>query len=113
MHTRRSVSAGTLMLALLFSIARPARAAGTVTITSVTTSPFTEGLQFSGTVGTFTDTNALSPALLTVTVDWGDGSGPTAPGLVTQVGGGGITYTVSGAHTYATEGAPTIRLTVT
>ncbi|HXJ82981.1 MAG TPA: hypothetical protein VMS64_30375, partial [Candidatus Methylomirabilis sp.] len=57
--------------------------------------------------------NALPPASLTVTIDWGDGSGPTAAGLVTQVGGaGGTTYLTNGTHTYTADGAFTITFSV-
>lgn len=68
----------------------------------------TEGSSFNGTVATFTSTNpnALGD---TVSIDWGDGTAPSA-GTVVQGNGG---YNVTGSHTYADEGSYTITVTVT
>src|SRR5271166_3070672 len=86
---------------------------GTVTITSVqgpsstsTAVPIaTEGMPATPSINaTFTDTNALAPSALTVTINYGDGTTPSSnqgpnvdPNLlITQVGGaGGTTYTVT------------------
>jgi hypothetical protein len=67
---------------------------------------------------TFTDTNAVTPAILTVTVDYGDGtpisSNQAGPNfdpnlLVTQVGGaGGATYVVTDSHTFPEESGSTV-----
>jgi hypothetical protein len=67
---------------------------------------------------TFTDTNAVTPANLTVTVDYGDGtpisSNQAGPNfdpnlLVTQIGGaGGTTYVVTDNHTFPEESGATV-----
>lgn len=71
-----------------------------------------EGQTFSGPVATFTDSDATDPtdaaANDTATINWGDGT--TSPGTVSADGGG--RYTVSGSHTYADEGSPTVIVTV-
>jgi hypothetical protein len=73
-----------------------------------------EGASFTGqTVATFTDPDGpeLSPGIAahyTATVNWGDGSAPTA-GAITL--GNGV-FTVSGSHTYAEEGSYTVTTTV-
>jgi hypothetical protein len=78
----------------------------------------TEGALASPSVNaTFTDTNAVAPANLTVTVNYGDGTTPSTnqgagadPNLViTQVGGaGGTTYTVTDTHTFPEESGSTV-----
>jgi hypothetical protein len=100
---------------------------GSVTITAIqgpdTLSAFVpvaiEGKLASPSLNaTFTDTNAVSPANLTVTVNYGDGtpfsSNQAGPNfdpnlLVTQVGGaGGTTYTVTDSHTFPEESGSTV-----
>jgi hypothetical protein len=67
-----------------------------------------EGTSFSGTVATFTDTNATNVASdFTVTINWGDGT--TSTGAVTGSNG---SFTVTGTHTYADEGSFTATVTV-
>jgi hypothetical protein len=68
----------------------------------------------SQTVATFTDANSTAPVSdFTATIDWGDGSTPTA-GTVTQPGGIGTAFVVSGSHTYAEEGASySIKVSIT
>ncbi len=72
----------------------------------------TEGHSFSGPVATFVDSDASDPndsaANDTATIDWGDGT--TSAGTITANGGGH--FTVSGTHTYADEGSPTIKVSV-
>ena len=68
-----------------------------------------EGHAFSGVIGGFTDSNA-SPGTLTATVNWDDGSAVDTNTTITATGGG--SYTVSGSHTYALEGAYTIQIYV-
>src|SRR5947199_165880 len=59
------------------------------------------GVPFSGQVATFTDANPTAPLTdFTATIDWGDGT--TTPGVITQPGGTGTAFVVSGTHTYAT-----------
>jgi len=101
--------------------------AGTVTITAVqgtdtlsaTVPVATEGQSANPSINaTFTDTNAVTPANLTVTVDYGDGTAFSSnqaganfdPNLlVTQVGGaGGTTYTVTDQHTFPEESGSTV-----
>jgi hypothetical protein len=67
-----------------------------------------EGLPFAGTVATFTDANPYGvTGDFTATIDWGDGL-PNAPdlstGAISQPGGPGTPFVVSGTHTYAQEG---------
>jgi hypothetical protein len=65
---------------------------------------------FSGTVATFSDTNAGNVAAdFTATIDWGDGT--TSAGTVAAGGAG--SFSVSGMHTYATDGRDTIHVTLT
>ena len=61
------------------------------------------GVAFSGTVATFADqnVNVIVPEF-TATIDWGDGSAPTAG--VVSAGGGPGQMVVAGSHTYATPG---------
>src|SRR5579863_5748698 len=67
------------------------------------------GVAFTGTVATFTDTStANTPADFTATINWGD-SGTSAG----TVSGGSGTFTVSGTHTYATNGTFTVTVTLT
>ncbi len=68
----------------------------------------TAGVQFTGTVATFTAVNGAPPSNFTVTIQWGDGQ--TSTGTVTQ--GPGDTYTVAGSHTYANP-ATSLPVTVT
>jgi Bacterial Ig-like domain len=59
---------------------------------------------FSGPVGEFTDDNPKGPLSdFTATIDWGDGTSPTV-GTITQPGGVGAVFIVSGSHTYAVSG---------
>ncbi len=99
---------------------------GTVTITSIqgpsTTSAIvpaaTEGQVANPSINAaFTDTNAVSPANLAVTINYGDGTAVSnQPGanfdanlIITQVGGaGGTTYTVTDKHTFAEESGSTV-----
>ncbi len=64
-----------------------------------------EGVVFSGPVASFTDGDPLAPTTdyTYVTIDWGDGTPQTA-GTISQPGGAGTAFLVSGTHTYATAG---------
>ena len=65
---------------------------------------------FSGPVAEFNDTNPLPPtgsssiADFTATIDWGDGTAPTAGTVVYVSGTTTPIYEVTGSHTYATTG---------
>ena len=67
---------------------------------------------FIGPVGSFTDANPAPPtgsstiADFTATIDWGDGT-PMTAGVISQPGGPGTAYIVSGSHTYADSGQTT------
>ncbi|HEY5988727.1 MAG TPA: hypothetical protein VIV12_20450 [Streptosporangiaceae bacterium] len=71
-----------------------------------------EGQLFSGTVATFTDSDADDPADAagndSAAIDWGDGNSTT--GTITSLGSG--KYSVSGSHTFADEGTPTVTVSI-
>jgi hypothetical protein len=68
-----------------------------------------QNIAFTGTVATFTDTNlANTSADFLATINWGDGT--NGPGTVTGSNG---TFTVTGTHTYTTQGTFTIAVTLT
>ncbi len=70
----------------------------------------TAGVQFTGTVTTFTDANPESAASdFTATIDWGDGTATTAGTIGSAAGGG---FTVTGSHTYAAGGAYATSITI-
>ncbi len=76
-----------------------------------TTFDATEGQSFSGPVATFTDPDAASTASeYSATIDWGDGSAPSAGTVSGSTGG---PFTVSGTHTYADEGTYSVHVTIT
>jgi len=63
-------------------------------------------------VGTFTDANLTAPiGDFTATIDWGDGS-PNSIGTITQPGGVGTAFDVTGGHIYATMGTYTTTIVV-
>ena len=68
----------------------------------------TSGLAFTGAVAAFSDADLVAVASeLTAVINWGDGS--SSSGTVT---GGGGTFTVLGAHTYAAPGQDTVTVTL-
>jgi hypothetical protein len=72
----------------------------------------TQGTAISRALGTFTDAGPSGGATdYRTSIDWGDGSPPTA-GTVSGGPGAGP-YSVSGSHTYFTTGAKTVTVTVT
>src|SRR5580693_4626427 len=88
-------------------------AAGRAGATTITAFPVdftaTETVAFSGAVATFEDDNpAATPADFTATIDWGDGSSPTAG----TIGSSSAAFVVSGQHTYADEGSFTVTVTI-
>src|SRR4029077_18954643 len=78
----------------------------------------TEGNSFSGQVTNFTDANPTAPLTDFTTgtggasINWGDGTSATS-GTVTQPGGSGTAFIVSGSHTYAEEGSYTVTISIT
>lgn len=77
-------------------------------VATVVPAVITEGVAFSGTLATFIDTLASTPAGdFEATVDWGDGT--TTSGSVSGAGGH---FTLQGSHTYADEGAFTLTASV-
>jgi virginiamycin B lyase len=85
---------------------QPLSAAGT----SIQTS---EGQQFNGTVANFTDADPAGVSQnYRATIDWGDGQ-QTQNATITQPGGMGTSFAVSGQHTYAEEGSYTATVTIT
>ncbi len=75
--------------------------------------PVSAHTQFSGVVGTFTDANPTAPLSdFTAIIDWGDGSAQSA-GMISQPGGVGKPFDVSGTHTYLNSGVYTITTYVT
>ena len=82
---------------------------------SATGTPATSTLggTFTGRLATFTDTvdpNDNDPGDYTATIDWGDGT--TTPGTVSG-SGGAAGFSVTGTHSYASEGLHTATLTIT
>jgi hypothetical protein len=61
------------------------------------------GATFSGVVATFTDANKGATLLdFNATINWGDGTSVVAgSGVITQPGGPGTPFVVSGTHVYA------------
>lgn len=70
-------------------------------------------IQFAGLVASFTDAsgNVAPVGAFAAVIVWGDGS--SSAGTISQSGGSGSTYGVSGTHTYAQAGAYTLSVTVT
>ncbi len=69
----------------------------------------TEGVNFSGVVASFTDTDTDGAGSYAATIDWGDGQ--TSTGTIAPSGVLGE-FTVTAAHTYADEGAYAFTVTV-
>ncbi|MFL6260147.1 MAG: hypothetical protein ACJ76Y_10590 [Thermoanaerobaculia bacterium] len=68
-----------------------------------------EAAAFNGPVATFADSDlSKTPADFTATIDWGDGASSAG-----TVSGGPGSFTVTGQHTYADEGAFGFTVTVT
>jgi hypothetical protein len=68
---------------------------------------------FTGAVASFTDPDSLGTAgEYAATIDWGDATSATAA-TISQPGGPGNVFVVSGSHTYAEEGPFTAAATIT
>lgn len=105
--TKTGALAVMALFALFALVAAPAGA------TVITASPvdfsINEGGAFNGAVATFTDDNpAATPADFTATIDWGDGTSPTAG----SIGSSSAAFVVIGQHTYADEGSFTVTVTI-
>lgn len=62
-------------------------------------------------MATFTDANPAAPlSQFSAAIDWGDSS--SSAGTITQPGGPGTVFDVSGTHTYATSGGYTVSVTI-
>jgi hypothetical protein len=65
-----------------------------------------EGAPFTAAMANFTDPDpASTPAEYTATIDWGDGT-PTTAATISQPGGPGAQYVVTGTHFYDEEDGP-------
>lgn len=116
--THTYAGAGTFSVVVTLSDDPPGTATAQVTSTAhvasglaVTAVSFSvpEAAPFNGTVATFSDADTTkTPASFTTSINWGDGTPPTA-GTVT---GGSGSFTVTGQHTYADEGSFTFTVTV-
>lgn len=71
-----------------------------------------EGVSLTGVVATFTDSGGGEPVgNYTPTIDWGDGT--TTSGTIGAVGSpSGVTFTVTGTHTYALSGSYPLTVTI-
>jgi uncharacterized repeat protein (TIGR01451 family) len=71
-----------------------------------------EGQSVSAQVATFTDANPAAPLSdLGATINWGDGS-PATAGVITQPGGVGTPFVITGTHTYGEEGSFTVTTSI-
>jgi hypothetical protein len=118
-YTRRAILSLGLAVASAAAIAIPGIAAATTTTTpseriTVVAESLTalKGQSETVTVATFTQaTSTASPSNYTATIYWGGLSHPSI-GTVTQPGGAGTPYQVTGTHTYATTGTYPTGITV-
>jgi len=82
-----------------------------ITASPATVAAQTTGAAFTVPVATFTDSNPTAPlGSFTAPITWGDAT--TSVGTITQPGGPGTTFTVSGTHTYAAHGTYTVGVSV-
>jgi hypothetical protein len=109
---------------LMTAIANTGSDSSTATVVTmpVTMSPVTipnqvVGTEFTGPVATFTDVDmSVTPASFTASIDWGALAGgveQVSAGSVTQSGGPGTPFTVTGTNTYAQSGSFTLAVSVT
>lgn len=84
--------------------------AGTLVASPVNPITLTAGGSFSGALATFTDGDTLNgPQSYTITINWGDGQ--TSTGAKTANADG--SYTITAAHTWLTQGAYSVTVTIT
>ena len=71
----------------------------------------TAGQAFTAPVVTFTDSDSGAfPAGFNATIGWGDGT--SSPGTISQPGGVGTSFSVTGTHTYGAHGAAPISVSI-
>ncbi|HEX3980490.1 MAG TPA: hypothetical protein VHW93_04670 [Acidimicrobiales bacterium] len=91
--------------------AKSVRESGPCLQLTATTFSATAGVPVSPTVATFTDRQPPSFfAQFSATIQWGDGT--ITGGVVSQPGGHGTPYAVTGTHTYTTQGTYTTHITI-
>ena len=84
----------------------------TATATQPSIADATTATAFSAAVASFTDGNpAAASSDFTATINWGDSS--SSAGTLSQPGGTGTAFVVSGTHTYASNGTYPISVSVT
>lgn len=82
-----------------------------ISASSATIAPQTTSALFTVPVATFTDSNPTAPlGDFTASIDWGDTT--TSLGAISQPGGTGTAFTVSGTHTYSAHGSYTVGVTL-
>lgn len=65
-------------------------------------------------VANFTDQDSgAQPTDFTVSIDWGDSTGPDNTAVITQPGGVGTAFVITGNHSYARKGVFPVKVTVT
>jgi hypothetical protein len=80
---------------------------------SASSAPFivAAGATFTQPVATFVDANPVAPLSdITATINWGDST--SSPGTITQPGGIGTGFVVTGTHSYASAGSNTVTVTI-
>ena len=98
-----------LLSAGVFLVGAVRNANATVITASPVNFSVTERSTFNGLVATFSDDNpAATTADFNASIDWGDGSPPTAG----TVGTSSPAFFVAGSHTYADEGTFTVTVTI-
>jgi hypothetical protein len=104
MVTIRDEGGSTVVVPAMLSI-QEASLAPTATPVSAT-----EGTAFTSQVGTFVDAGGPEPVdHYSATIDWGDGT-PIDNGIIGMVNA--TTFSVTGSHTYAEEGAHTVLVVI-
>jgi hypothetical protein len=114
-HTFAEEGAYTASLSISDQGGSSAQAASSITVADAaltatgTTLSATEGVAYTGVVGTFSDGNpAASAGTFQATITWGDGS--TSSGTINAASSGG--FQVAGMHTYAAEGLYTFSVSI-
>jgi len=107
--SKTSLLAAALALCGVIALFSPASAGATVITASPVDFSATEGTAFNDAVATFSDDNPnATPADFTASIDWGDGSSPSAGTIFAS----SAAFAVTGMHTYADEGTFTATVTI-